>query len=178
LDLLRIVVLHPTSVEHFSKSAALITLAMRFGTDTNHIHQYLALRILVNMFSQPMLGELVATHYQKILPSFINVIKSDNIQVRNSWSSLLINLSFTASNNIASDKILLLDLLLQHLKIENDAEVIFTLAVAIGTLIYSDSTLEQKKPDMLKELKLVAKNLTESPVEKVREVAVDLLKIL
>jgi len=150
---------------------------MRFGTDTNHIHQYLALRILVNMFSQSILGELVVTHYQKILPSFFNVIKSDNIQVRNSWSSLLINLCLATSNKISSEKILLLDLLLQHLKIENDAEVIFTLAVAVGTLIYNNA-LAQEKPDMLKELKLVSKNLTESPVEKVREVAVDILKIL
>jgi len=174
LDLLRLMILHPSFARYISENTNLIMVILESGlTKDNTANNMLVLRFIANLFRWESLHNIVLQIQEMILDRLVDCMKGDS-RTRMALATIIMNYSVLSLNQSSDKKIQQISILSELLSIESDPEILYRGSVALGNLIWEDH--ETRKLVMeLDMIKSIQKH-SQSTTSKLSECSHEILK--
>jgi len=139
----------------------------------------MALRFIVNLFQKENITNVAYGSAGVVLENATDFAKSDNKNIRIALANVLLNYSVLLHQRKNSElNLQCLSVLVEFLSTEKEAEVIFRIIVAIGTLIFNDKDTKETAVALDLATTLQVPHILDSADIKVKESTQDLLKLL
>lgn len=179
LDLLRLGAIHPEFGPKFADQ--LVNIAQNnIRSDAPGPCQIMATRFVANCFKFDSLKTILQSQSKSILERIADLASSTNKNVRSAVSTVLLNYSILFGSNSSSSssdaKTQVLSILSALMSSESDPEALFIQLVALGTLISTDANIRKTASEL--GLSSVVSSTSSSPVQKVKDVGAELLKVM
>jgi len=179
LDILRMIVLHPSGASKFATEGNQILpklLDIGFKSQPLPANQLLILRLIGNMFRWESLQPILKLNDEQILGIIANCVHSDNKNIRITFSTILLNFSaLFLQDKFQEGKIQIISILAEVLRNEKEDEVIYRSLVALGTLLWNDDQAKSLARDLEMTQSLKTHQSSSSSSSKVKECANELL---
>jgi len=189
LDIVRVLILHPRAaayyIDHYvatntqGNNHNLFSLLLKIGSSPQCLSasRMLSLKFIANMFSRDSLVQIIKQSQDRIL-DVLSTMSSD-LTVSKFLANVLLNFSQLLMKQkdpeSSSRKIKCANILLNILRKKVDETVVYTLFVALGTLIYYDKTFRRSLLSL--GLQPIVHLFIQSENTKLREVSADIVKL-
>lgn len=145
LDILRITVKFQETNEAFCKSPNILEDMFKYWScDSAAANQILSLKVVCNMFAQPLGFKLCMDNRDKIITRALALKQSKNKNVQISLGTLMLNFAVGLFGSLDLEgKSQVLSAATECLTVKPDVEGAFRLFIAMGTLIHKDESVQR-----------------------------------